>query len=168
MRPSIDKPLPIFVFFVLLLIIVLTTVACTVRLISDYDDVLDKDVTALQLSTETFLNQLASEAGTPAAAYSANSDFYLKTNASLRTMATRAASQPKSNIVVGEVQTLQTTFNDLQKLHQLNGDKGLSVENIANTRSALETEFTSILTLELALKSHKGLPSAALAPAKTT
>jgi hypothetical protein len=157
------------VFLCVLLIASLATLGCTtVRFISDYDDVLDKDVTALQLSTETFLNQLDSEAGTPAAAYSANSDFYVKTDASLRTMATRAASQPKSKIIVGEVQTLQNTFNDLQKLHQLNGDKGLSSANIANTRSALESEFTSILTLELALKSHSGVPpSSALAPTKT-
>jgi hypothetical protein len=95
-----------------------------------------------------------------------NSDFYLKTDASLRTMATRAASQAKSRIIAGEVQALQNTFNDLQKLHQVNGDKGLSPENIANTRNALESEFTSILTLELALKAHSGVPSAALAPAK--
>jgi hypothetical protein len=152
---------------VLLLIDGLSTIGCAVRFISDYDDVLDKDVTALQQSTETFLNQLDSEAGTSAGAYSANSDFYLKTDASLRTMSTRAASQPKSKIIVGEVQALQSTFNDLQKLHQLNGDKGLSSPNIANTRSALESEFTSILTLELALKSHSGVPSGALAPAKT-
>jgi hypothetical protein len=168
MRPSLRKPVPILFFVVLLLISGLTTIACLhVRFISDYDDVLDKDVTALQQSTETFLNQLDSETGTPAAAYSANTDFYVKTDASLRTMATRAASQPKSKIIVGEVQTLQNTFNDLQKLHQLNGDKGLSSANIANTRSALESEFMSILTLELALKSHSATPSTALPPPKT-
>lgn len=141
------------------------TNGCSIRLISDYDSVLDQDVTTLQQSTETFLNQLSNEAGTPAAAYSANADFYVKANASLATMATRATSQPKHTIIVGEVQAIQKTFADMQQLHQLNGDKGLSAANIGNTRSALESEFTSILTLELALKGNSSVPSSALAPA---
>jgi hypothetical protein len=151
----------------LLAISVFSIAGCAIRLISDYDDVLDKDVTALQQTTETFLNQLGTEVGTPAALYGANTDFYIKTQATLSTMATRAASQPKSKIVVGEVQTIQATFTDMQKLHQAS-DKGLSAANIANTRSALESEFTSILTLELALKAHAGMPSSqAMAPSAT-
>jgi hypothetical protein len=148
-------------------LLVIVTNGCKVQFISDYDAVLDQDVTTLQQSTEAFLNQLQNEVGTPAAAYSANTDFYVKTNASLATMATRAASQPKSKIIVGEVAALQSTYTDMQKLHQLNGDKGLSSANIANTRSALESEFTSILTLELALKANSGVPAGALAPATT-
>lgn len=141
---------------------------CNIRLISDYDAVLDQDVTTLQKDTEVFLNQLSNEVGQPAAAYStsANAEFYVKADASLATMATRAASQPKSTIVVGQVQALRQTYSDMKQLHQLNGDKGLSAANIANTRSALESEFTSILTLELALKASSGVSSSALAPAK--
>jgi hypothetical protein len=157
--------LSIVLFF--LSIAVAATTGCSVRFISDYDSVLDQDVTALQQSAETFLNQMSNVAGTSAAVYSANADFYVKANASLATMLTRATSQPKSRVIVGEVQTLQKTYSDLQQLHQLNGDKGLSAANISNIRSALESEFTSILTLELALKGNSGVPSAALAPAKT-
>ncbi|MFP5234322.1 MAG: hypothetical protein ACLGSD_00345 [Acidobacteriota bacterium] len=158
---------PGFIALALMFLLTATTTACKIQLISDYDSVLDQDVTTLQQNTEMFLNQLQNEAGTPAADYSANTDFYVKTNASLATMATRAASQPKSKIIVGEVNALQSTFTDMQKLHQLNGDKGLSAANIANTRSALESEFTSILTLELALKANATVPSGALAPTKT-
>src|ERR1700733_1587053 len=101
-----------FVSFSIMLLVlagVLSTSGCAIRLISDYDNVLDQDVTALQQSTETFLNQLDTQVGTPAAVYSANSDFYVKANASLRTMSTRAASQPKSKIIVGEIGALQKT-----------------------------------------------------------
>jgi hypothetical protein len=153
-------------FIIALICITYFNLGCTLRFISEYDEVLDKDVTTLQQSTETFLNELSSEVGTPAAAYNANRDFYVKTDALVRTMSTRAASQPKSKIIVGEVQTLQQTFNDMQKLHELNGDKGLTLPNISNTRSALESEFTSVLTLELALKAHKGVPGGAFAPAR--
>lgn len=141
---------------------------CNIRLISDYDAVLDQDVTSLQKDTEVFLNQLNNEVGQAAAAYStsANTDFYVKADAALATMATRAASQPKSSVVVGMVQALRKTYSDMKQLHQLNGEKGLSADNIANIRSALESEFTSILTLELALKASSGVSSSALAPAK--
>jgi hypothetical protein len=151
----------------LLLIACISVAGCAVHLISDYDNVLDQDVTALQQSTETFLNQMVSAVGTPAAAYKVNAEFYMNTDASLRTMATRAASQPKSKIIVGEVTALQNTFNDMQQLHQLNGVNGLSLANIKNIRSALESEFTSILTLELALKSNSTVPSNAMAPTTT-
>jgi hypothetical protein len=144
----------------------LASLGCTIRLVSDYDEVLDKDVTTLQESTETFLSQLDFEAGSPAAAYSANRDFYVKTDASLRTMATRAASQPRSTIVLAQVKELQKSFDDLQKLHELDGDKGLSAGQIGEVRGALESEFGSILTLQLALKSHNGIPAAAIAPSK--
>ncbi len=152
---------------ILLLTCGLATVGCAIRLISDYDDVLDKDVTTLQQNTETFLGQLDYERGTPAAAFSANKDFYIKSDASLRTMATRAEAQPKSKVIVGEVQALENTFEDLKKLHQGDGGKGLSSVEIQDVRGAMETEFEAILTLELALKSHNGVPSAGLAPTKT-
>src|SRR5580704_16006872 len=109
-------------FYPCVLLACMATIGCSIRLISDYDSVLDQDVTTLQQGTETFLNQLNNEVGTPAAVYSANADFYVKANASLSTMATRASSQPKSKIIVGEVQALQKTFSDMQQLHQLNGD----------------------------------------------
>lgn len=166
MRPFVSGFVHFQLCALLLLVSAFAATGCTIRLISDYDNVLDQDVTSLQQSTETFLNQLGTEVGTPAALYSANTDFYIKAQASLSTMATRAASQPKSKIVVGEVEAMQSTFSDMQKLHQAS-DKGLTAANIANTRSALESEFTSILTLELALKSHSGVPAAALAPPKT-
>lgn len=153
-------------FLMLFIATALATSGCSVRLISDYDEVLDNDVTSLQESAELFLGQLDSEAGTPAAAYSVNRDFYVKTGASLRTMATRAASQPRSTIVLAQVKELQKSFDDLQKLHELDGDKGLSAGEIAEARGALESEFASILTLQLALKSHNGLPAAAIAPSR--
>lgn len=161
---------PVLSTFALCLLLLISGAAgCSIRLISDYDSVLDQDVTNLQQSKETFLNQLTNEVGTPAAAYStsANTGFYVTTNATLATMATRAASQPKSKIVVGQVQALQNTFADMQKLHEEAGATGLTAANIANTRSALESEFTSILTLQLALKASSGVSSASLAPATT-
>lgn len=142
-------------------------VGCHVTFISPYDQVLDQDVSSLQQSTEAFLTQLTDEVGTPAAAYSNNADFYVKAQASIATMETRAAAAgSKGRQIATELSALQQTFTDMQKLHQLNGAQGLTAANLSNTKSALESEFTSIITLELALKNASTPPAPALAPAK--
>jgi hypothetical protein len=148
------------------LLVCLAATGCQIRLISDYDPVLDQNVTSLQHNVEVFLNKLAADAGTPAAGYAAHADFYIETDATLATMATRAAAQPKNTIIVGEIKTVRNTIDDLQKLQQMSGNKGLTLANIANTRSALEGEFQSILQLELALKANSTVPASALAPGK--
>ena len=143
-------------------------VGCRVTFISPYDQVLDQDVSSLQQTTEAFLTQLSNEVGTPAAAYSSNTDFYVKAQAAIATMETRAtAAGPKSRQIATELSALQQTFTDMQKLHQLNGAQGLTAANLSNTKSALESEFSSIITLELALKNASTPPAPALAPAKT-
>ena len=141
---------------------------CAVHLIMDYDPVLDQSISAVQASTEQFLSQLDAEVGTPAASYSNNQSFYVTTDAQLRTLATRAQSEPKSKIVVQQVTELEASFTDMQKLHQLDGDKGLGHLEITTVRSGLENEFVSMLTLQLALKNRLSTPAtAAMAPTVT-
>ena len=141
---------------------------CAVHLIMDYDPVLDQSISAVQASTEQFLSQLDTQVGTPAASYTNNQSFYVTTDAQLRTLATRAQSEPKSKIVVEQVAQLQASFDDMQKLHQLDGDKGLGHLEIATIRSGLENEFVSMLTLQLALKNRLSTPATtAMAPTVT-
>ena len=100
---------PALLFFCLLLC------GCTAHLIMDYDDVLDRrSLTALQLSAEEFLSELDSEVGTPAAAYKNNSAFYVKADATLRTIKTRAEAEPKSDLIVKQLEELQGSLGDLQ------------------------------------------------------
>ena len=138
---------------------------CAVHLIMDYDPVLDQSISTAQSQTEMFLSQLDSEAGTAAAAYSNNTAFYVTMEAELRTLQTRAQSEPKSTIVVKQVNELQGSFTDLQSLHKLDGDKGLGHLEITTARSGLESEFLSMLTLQLALKNRLSTPATtAMAP----
>ena len=132
---------------------------CAVRLIMEYDDQLDKGLTTLQQSTEQFLSQLDSEAGSPKAADSANKDFYIHAEASLRTLETRAQSEPKSKIVYMQMEELRKSYEDLKGLHQLDGDKGMSPGEIHSARSGIESQFVSLFTLQLALKNRIKSPS---------
>ena len=150
-------------FAIVLLLLTSLTVGCTVRFIADYDPVLDQNMTALQQSTEVFFTQLSNAGNTAAGNYANNADFYVKTQATLATMATRVGATPKSKEVITQIQLLQKSFVDMQDAHQRDGN--LSAVFLSHAKSAIESQFTSITTLELFLKNNP-IPSSALAPAK--
>lgn len=147
---------------VCVLFLLLLCVGCAVRLIADYDSILDQSMTSLQQETEAFIAQLTTEVNTPAAQYVNNTDFYIKAQATLRTMATRAGATPKSSQVIAQIQELEKTFALMQNSHQNDGQ--LSLVYLGDIERTLNTEFTAVTTLELYLKNHP-VPVNALAPA---
>jgi hypothetical protein len=150
---------------------VLLLSGCQVHFIAAYDPVLDNGLTQLQQSTEQFLGTLDAEAGLPEASWTDNQSFYTQSDATLRTLITRAQSEPISAIIVQELQLLEKSYTDLMNLHQTMGDKGLSHVMIVDSRSGLENSYKSIFTLELALQSRLNTAAAptpaASAPALT-
>lgn len=139
----------------LVLLSFLALSGCTVRLIGDYDSVLDQGMTDFQQKTETFLSKLAGAHGTPEAAYAANKDFYNDVKGSLATMRTRSAGEAKSQLITKEIELLQKSVDDMEKLHKLAGAGGLSVDTIETTRTLIEVHVESFMKLELALKRGK-------------
>jgi hypothetical protein len=146
----------------LLLAPLIFSLACTLRLIGEYDEVIDRSLTGFQQKTEAFLSRLESAQGTPDASFAKNADFYTDASAAIRTMRVRANAQPKKDILVKQLDLLQKSLEDLKKLHQLAGPNGLTQGPIEDTRSAMETQIESILKLELALK--RGKNSARMLP----
>lgn len=149
---------------VVTLLLLVATTACTVRLIAEYDEVLDKSITDFQTKTETFLAKLQSSQGTPDATYDKNKDYYDQSIATLNTMRVRAIATPKSSIIVQQIDLMKGTIEDFRKLHQSTGAAGLTTGAIDATRSALETQFEAMLKLELALKRGKTARSTVPAP----
>jgi len=136
--------------------------ACTLRLIGEYDEVIDRSLTEFQQKTEAFLSRLELAQGTPQAAFDKNTDFYTEAAAAINTMRVRANAQPKKEILVEQLDLLKKSLEDLKKLHQLAGPNGLTQGPIEDIRSAMETHIESILKLELALK--RGKNSARMLP----
>src|SRR5256885_327672 len=77
-----------------LLLLLLFSLGCSVRLIGEYDQVIDQSLTDFQQKTETFLSHLESVQGTPDAAFAKNTDFYDQSVAAVNTMRVRAAAEP--------------------------------------------------------------------------
>jgi hypothetical protein len=76
-------PAPVLVALVLLS-------ACTVRLISPYDEVIDHGVSQFQEEFFGFVAQMNRTAGTPAGTYAENVEFYETWGAKLETLTERA------------------------------------------------------------------------------
>jgi hypothetical protein len=89
----------------ILALVVTFSVGCsTVTLISDYDDETDKQLTALQQSTDTFITKMLAEipksqkaARSPKNAYDAQKTFYTEFDEKLRKLEFRVQSFPKNS-----------------------------------------------------------------------
>ncbi len=139
----------------------LSLTGCAYNLIAPYDATLDSTMTQVQQNTELFFNQLE-EGHDPS--YEASKDFYVQTEATLRTLLTRAQAVPKSHLVADQIARIESTLERVQGMHKR--DQTLSMANLTGDRDTLESEFRSFFRLELALKTHLGNPpGAALAPA---
>ena len=126
--------------------------ACTVTLISQYDEVTDKSVTALQRKVEQHLVSLESVAGTPDCPYAKYQKFYEEAKVDVSAIRTRAEATPKNEITVEQIGLLGSSLGDLEQLHQLGC---ISKNQIPPLRIPLNTTFTAILKLELAKKSGR-------------
>lgn len=133
---------------------------CAYNLIAPYDATLDTSMTQVQHDTELFFNQLQEG---PDGSYETSKDFYVRNEATLRTLLTRAQAVPKSRLVADQIGRIESTLETVQSMHKR--DRVLSPANLIGDRDTLESEFRSFFRLELALKSHLGTPpGAALAP----
>jgi hypothetical protein len=141
--------------------VVAATSGCTVRLIGDYDDTIDKGITDVQQSAELYFAKLASTPSTPY-----DQSFHDNMTAKLAVLKSRASSLPMYSIIAEQVESLQKTFADFQTL-----DKGAPRPLVtdptthkpflvSNTEGAVTVSVESILQLELALKRGSS-PSAA-------
>ena len=126
--------------------------ACAqIRLIGDYDDVIDKGVSSVQAKTETYFTHLSS---TPNAPY--DQSFYDGVSADLKVLTTRARADEKHELIQQQLIRLQSSFKDLGALDQAtkrpvandaSGNSGMSLG-----LATIEQEVEQVLKLELALQ----------------
>jgi hypothetical protein len=134
---------------VLALVSCLAAAGCiTVRLIADYDEQIDKGVTAFQKAMESHLTTLESKIGTPDAEYPNYAQFYREIKVDLSALRVRAAAQANNEITVAQVDLLTTNVRLLEEAHK----GGLKENDIPPIRSAFNVGATAILKLELAKK----------------
>lgn len=146
MFPTVTlRKIPLFLSLILLLF----TSCASVRLISDYDEITDKTVTAVQEKVSAFFVKMESEAGTEAAEYENYRTFYQEVKVDLTTLKIRADAIEKNKIVQDQISELTRMLDNLEKLHKLGFP---SAEVLKPLEQPFNSAFTAIIKLQLGLK----------------
>jgi hypothetical protein len=136
----------------LVIALMAVSLGCTVKLIADYDEIIDKTATDLQGKIETFLTRMERTAGTSEGEYDNNTAFYDEIKGVLSSMKVRARAIPKNELTVQHIELIEENIENLRKLHEKQKEKGLTKTYIDPARTALNTQFTALITLQNALK----------------
>lgn len=135
--------------FLLSFLLVIISSCTSIRLISEYDEITDKAVTALQEKVSKFFVTMEGEVGTPQAGYDNYKAFYQDIKVDLRTLKIRADAIDKNQIVQSQVAELTKMTDNLEKIHQI----GLSsVAQVKALEQPFNSAFTAIIKLQLGLK----------------
>jgi hypothetical protein len=124
--------------------------SCAVVLVGPYDEVTDKAITDLAMKTEQFFVRMESNGGS----YESNRSFYQDAKASIRAIRLRAELYEKNQGELTELDLLAANLDNLAKLHRLGPLTG-NVASIARTQ--IETNFKSLMQIELAKKRSSGV-----------
>jgi hypothetical protein len=118
--------------------------------VGPYDEVTDKAITDLQVKTEQFLAKMEVTGGS----YSENRNFYEEAKGSIRSIELRAALYEKNEGELKALKLLEENLDNLAELHQAGPLKGRA---LTAARSSLETNFQSLIQIELAKKRSSGV-----------
>ncbi len=147
-----------------LIIVLLFLSACSsVRLISDYDEVTDRSLTAIQRKTADFIDFLEKNYQSEAAGYERNIKFYNEMNKMLRTLEFRVNAIPDNSRTVALVRNIRLVIlgdksaaaqGSLQDLHRLpqNRERGISPAVLKIARRNIDQAISAALSLEIAKK----------------
>ena len=137
----------------LTLILLITLISgCSIKLISDYDQLIDQYATELQSEIETFLIKMERLAGTVEGSYGESTGFYDQIQGTLTTLLLRAETVAGDQTVAEQIVLLQKNLENLRQLHEGQGEKGLTKELTGPMRVAFNTQFKAIVKLQNALK----------------
>jgi hypothetical protein len=128
--------------------------SCTLKLIADYDEVIDREATQLQVQMDRHLTELEASAGTTEAAYDQNASFYRDYSVRVRSLRIRAGGHEKNDITLQQLDLLQSSLEDLWARHQEGGT--LSAGYVQVSRELFNTAWGAIIRLEIAKKRGEG------------
>jgi len=122
---------------------------CAIRLVSNYDEQIDKGATDLQKEVDTFLTDLETKAGTPEASYDMAKAFYPRYLVDLRALQVRAHAQPKNELTEKQLDLMMDSVEQLRRQHQA-GPLAKAVIDV--NRNLFSQAWGAIVKLELAKK----------------
>jgi len=135
--------------FILIAFLAIMIGGCaTIKLVADYDEKIDTGVTELHKQLEEFLVKLKSKTGTPEGSYEANKKFYDDVKVTISSLRVRADATQRNSLTVKMFDKLLNNINRLESDHK----EGITKDEIPLYRGGFNSQFTAILTFELAKK----------------
>jgi len=130
-------------------------IACSVQLVSDYDEQIDTSLSQLNTDLTTFVVKMIGAAGTPKGTYDANKEFYITEEAKVQTIEVRTEAHqilnscpstdliksalahsgangaqyegqiPQGDCGVVLISLVEKGFEDLEAFHRAQGPRGI-------------------------------------------
>jgi len=121
-----------------------------VRLVSAYDEIIDREATDLNTKIVSFVGRMVTLSGRPEGTYDANATFYDDVKGTVATLSLRAQVQEKNEITVKMLQELGGNLERLRQLHEMGKEHGLSKAIADPALAAIEVNVEAILKFEVA------------------
>lgn len=137
-----------------LLLPILLATACTVTLVSSYDEHIDEAATTLQREMDAFLTSVERAGDDPAGAFDANAGFYDQYLVDLRAVEVRAAAHQNNDITLQQIALMRQSVEDLRALHEEQGRIGPAAAD--SFRELFNTAWRAIIQWEIAKKRGAG------------
>ena len=103
--------------FCAIIFVLLFSVGCTsIKLIANYDEVIDSSVTEFQRNMETHLIKLERNIGTDDASHENSIEFYDEARVELSSIRVRAAAIPKNELTLTQIELLIRNLENLEKI----------------------------------------------------
>lgn len=123
---------------------------CTLRLVADYDEQIDRAATSLQQEMDGHLTKLEELGGQPGAAFAANQEFYRDYAVRLRSVRIRAEAYQRNEITTQQLDRVAASLQELRDQHE-RGDT-LSRDFIVTARELFNTSWGAVIEWEIAKK----------------
>jgi hypothetical protein len=155
-------------YWIAILCAILLTGCAGAKLISDYDEVTDKNLTTIQEKTDDFIETLLAQSGTNKAAFSKHQAFYSDISQQLRRLEFRANAVPNNDKTIDLVKKVRLVIlgegkctaegNSLRDLHCMPANKvrGPSATALAICRFNVNQAISAALGLEVSKKQCAG------------
>jgi hypothetical protein len=122
-----------------------------VRLVSAYDEIIDREATDLNTKIVSFVGRMVTLSGKPEGTYDANATFYDDVKGTVATLSLRAqVQQEKNEITVKMLQELAGNLERLRQLHEMGKEHGLAKAIADPALSAIEVNVEAIIRFEVA------------------
>lgn len=132
--------------------ILLATANCApVRMMANYDALIDSGATQIQKKIDTFLIAQERTRGTPEASYANSLSWYESLGVDMDLLRDRARLQNKNEDTVVMIDKLEQNLELLKRIHQ-HYPEGIPQSEIPTLRTGFDVPCQAIIKLELAKK----------------